>query len=89
MVKLSDNVAKLKQWSYLDWHDAKICVISLLCMLPLQYLNQLHYKVQLTVGVHLLNEENNVRVLHSPQDGHLILDHVLLREKREAQWSCS
>ena len=43
------------------------------------YLDQLHDEVQLAVGVHLFNEKNNVGVLHSSQDGHLILNHVFLR----------
>lgn len=43
-----------------------------------QYLNQLHHKVEVILGVDLLNQEHNVGVFHTAEEWHLTLDHVLL-----------
>lgn len=45
------------------------------------HLNQLHYKVEVIVGVHLLDQEDDVGMFHAPQEWHLTLDHVLLCKK--------
>ena len=42
------------------------------------HLHQLHDKVQFRRHIHLFNQKNDVGMLHSPEDGHLVLDHVLL-----------
>lgn len=44
------------------------------------YLNKLHDKVELTVCVHLLNQQHDVWMFNSPKNSHLVLDHLLLGE---------
>lgn len=49
---------------------------------PEPYLDQLHHQVELCGGVHLLYEHDDVWVLHSAQNGHFILNQVLLFRRR-------
>lgn len=42
------------------------------------YLDELHDQVELTVGVHFLDQQNYIGVFHPPQNGHFILDHMFL-----------
>lgn len=42
------------------------------------HLNKLHDQIEFTVGVHFLNQQNDVGMFHSSQDGHLILNHMFL-----------
>lgn len=52
--------------------------ITRLHVVLVQYLNQLHHKVEVVLGVNLLNQEHNVGVFHTAKERHLTLDHVLL-----------
>lgn len=45
---------------------------------PEPYLDQLHHQVELCGGVHLLYQHDDVWVLHSAQNGHLIFNQVFL-----------
>lgn len=49
------------------------------------HLDELHDKVELTVCVHFLNQQHNVGMFNSPQNSHLILDHLLLGEGAQAK----
>ena len=42
------------------------------------YLNQFHDKIEVIVGVHFLNQQYNVWMLHTPKDGYFTVYHVLL-----------
>lgn len=42
------------------------------------HLDQLHDQVEFIVSVHFLYEQDNIWMFDPAQDGHLILDHVLL-----------
>lgn len=43
------------------------------------YLYQLHNQAELRGRVHLLNQHDDVGVLHPPQNSYFILDEMLLR----------
>lgn len=45
------------------------------------HLDQFHDQVEFIVSVHLLYEKDNIWMFDSAQDGHLVLDHVLLEFK--------
>lgn len=51
------------------------------------HLDQLHDQVEFAVSVHFLDEQNNVWMLDPPEDGHLVLDHVLLEIRIEIDLS--
>lgn len=46
------------------------------------HLDQLHDQVELIVSVHLLYEQDDIWMFDPAQNGHLILNHVLLKEIR-------
>lgn len=43
------------------------------------HLDQLHDQIQFAVSVHLLYEQHNIWMFDPAQDGHFVLNHVLLR----------
>lgn len=43
------------------------------------HLDQLHDQIQFAVSVHLLYEQDNIWMFDPAQDGHFILNHVLLQ----------